>query len=51
MSDVDELFDELAYVAYHLGWSLNTVLDLEHADRRRFADAIDRLNMRAAGEA
>jgi hypothetical protein len=47
VSDGDELFEELAYVAYHLGWSLDAVLDLEHTDRRRFADAIDRLNARA----
>ena len=50
MSDGDELYEELAYVAYHLGWSLDTVLDLEHDDRRRFADAIDRLNARAVEE-
>jgi hypothetical protein len=50
VSDGDELFEELAYVAYHLGWSLDTVLDLEHGDRRRFADAVDRLVRRAEGE-
>lgn len=50
MSDAGELFDEIAYVALHLGWSLDAVLDLEHADRRRFADSIDRLNARAEGE-
>jgi hypothetical protein len=50
VSDGDELYEELAYVAYHLGWSLDTVLDLEHSDRRRFADAIERLNARAEGE-
>ena len=51
MSDGPELYDELTYVAYHLGWSLDTVLDLEHDDRRRFADAIDGLNERAEGQA
>ena len=50
MNPVDELLDELVYVAYHLGWSLDSVLDLEHADRRRFADAIDRLNAQAADD-
>lgn len=49
MSDAGVLFDEIAYVAYHLGWPLDAVLDLEHGDRRHFADAIDRLNQRAAG--
>ncbi|WP_369077305.1 DUF6760 family protein [Winogradskya humida] len=27
---------EIAYVAHHLHWSLDTILDLEHPDRRRF---------------
>ena len=32
----DELLGEAARLAYHLHWSLETILDLEHADRRRF---------------
>jgi hypothetical protein len=31
-----ELFAEMARLASSLHWSLDTVLDLEHADRRRF---------------
>jgi hypothetical protein len=31
-----ELFAEMARLASVLHWSLDTVLDLEHADRRRF---------------
>ena len=31
-----ELYAETARLAYHLHWSLDTVLDLEHGDRRRF---------------
>ncbi|WP_369076634.1 DUF6760 family protein [Winogradskya humida] len=30
------LHAEIAYVAHHLHWSLDTILDLEHPDRRRF---------------
>lgn len=29
------LWDEVSYLAYHLHWQLDAVLDLEHADRRR----------------
>ena len=39
----EELLGETARLAYHLHWPLDTILDLEHADRRRFlaeADAI-----------
>jgi len=38
-----ELFAEMARLAHHFHWSLDTILDLEHPDRRRFlreADAI-----------
>ena len=38
-----ECMAETARLAYHLHWSLDTILDLEHPDRRRFlreADAI-----------
>lgn len=32
----DVLYTEVSYLAYHLHWGLDAVLDLEHADRRRF---------------
>jgi hypothetical protein len=31
-----ELLAETARLAYHLHWPLDTILDLEHADRRGF---------------
>lgn len=39
----DELLGETARLAYRLKWPLDSILDLEHRDRRRFlahADAI-----------
>jgi hypothetical protein len=44
----DRLHQEVAYVAYHLHWSLDDILDLEHADRRRYVAEIDRLDALAA---
>ena len=32
----DELVSEAARLAYHFHWPLDSTLDLEHADRRRF---------------
>lgn len=32
----DELIAETARLAYHLKWPLDTILDLEHRDRRAF---------------
>ena len=34
---------ETARLAYHLHWPLDTILDLEHRDRRRFLDEADAL--------
>ncbi|WP_211270098.1 DUF6760 family protein [Rhodococcus phenolicus] len=32
----ERLHAEVAYVAHHLHWSLDEILDLEHADRQRY---------------
>lgn len=32
----DQLLSETARLAYHFHWPLDTILDLEHADRHRF---------------
>jgi hypothetical protein len=40
----DRLFEEVTYIAYHLHWSLDTILDLEHSLRHRFVDEIGRIN-------
>ena len=34
----DILFSEAAELAYHFHWPLDTILDLEHPDRRRFLE-------------
>ncbi|WP_308120391.1 DUF6760 family protein [Streptomyces bambusae] len=39
----DELYGEVAYIAYHFHWSMDSILDLEHAERRRYAGLIARL--------
>jgi len=39
----DKLFSEAARLAYHFHWPLDTILDLEHADRRRFLDEAEGL--------
>jgi hypothetical protein len=38
-----ELLTETARLAYHVHWPLDTILDLEHADRRRFLSEADAL--------
>jgi hypothetical protein len=38
-----QLMAETARLAYHFHWSLDTILDLEHRDRRRFLDEAEAL--------
>jgi len=40
----DQLFQEVAYVAYYLHWPLDRILDLEHPLRARFVEEIGKIN-------
>jgi hypothetical protein len=46
---LDELYEEIAYIAYHFHWPLRELLDLEHAERRRWAEEIAQINQRLNG--
>jgi hypothetical protein len=45
---LDQLYQEVAYVAYHFHWGHDRVMTLEHADRRRWVEEIAELNRRAS---
>jgi Family of unknown function (DUF6760) len=45
---LDQLYREVAYVAYHFHWEHDRVMTLEHADRRRWVSEIADLNRRAS---
>ena len=40
------LWSEVVRIAYHLHWSLDTILDLEHPARRRVLAELDALRGR-----
>lgn len=42
----DQLHEQVAYIAYHLHWALDDILDLEHPDRLRYVSEIARINTR-----
>ena len=43
---MDDLWREIAYLAYHLHWRLDDLLDLEHGDRVRLLEEVGGLNER-----
>ena len=46
----DRIHEEVAYVAYHFHWSMDSILDLEHPLRLRFVDEIGHINQRLSEE-
>jgi len=38
--------EEVAYIAYHFHWPPERILEMEHADRLRWAQEISRINER-----
>lgn len=37
------LYEEVAYLAYHFHWPLQELLELEHAERRRWVEQVARI--------
>jgi hypothetical protein len=47
---LDQLHEEVAFIAYHFHWSQREVMELEHADRRRWVAEINQqMNESIAG--
>ena len=44
---LDQLTEEMAFIAYHFHWPQAEIMDLEHRDRRRWVEQISLLNQRA----
>ena len=45
----EQMLTETAQLAYHLHWPLDTILDLEHPDRRQFLEEADAISGRLQG--
>lgn len=47
----DRLYEELSFLAYHVGWNLDELLVLPHAERGRWCSAVSDINERLNNEA
>ena len=45
-----QLYEEVAFIAYHFHWSVDSILNLEHAERRRWVREISSINDRSNTE-
>ncbi len=41
---LQQLYGEVAYIAYHFHWPHDQVMELEHTDRRRWVHEIASIN-------
>ncbi len=46
----DELFEEVAYVAYHFHWPYDEIMSLDHRERRAWVDEVAKINQRLNDE-
>lgn len=43
---LDQLYEEVAYIAYYFHWPLQDILELEHSERRMWVEEIAKINQR-----
>ena len=43
---LDQLHEEVAFVAYHFHWPHSEIMEMEHAARRRWVEEISAINRR-----
>jgi len=43
---LNALYEEIAFIAYHFHWQPDAVMNLEHAERRRWVGEISSINRR-----
>lgn len=41
---LDQLYEEVAFVAYHFNWGHDDVLNMPHWERRRWCEEISKIN-------
>lgn len=46
----DQLFEEVAYIAYYLHWPYDQVMQLDHHERQRWVSEVARINEHVNGE-
>ena len=50
-SPVAELYGEMAFIAHHFHWSSESLLTMEHVERRRWCREISAINRALNGQA
>jgi hypothetical protein len=47
---LDQLYEEIAFIAYYFHWPHAEIMNLEHRERRRWCEEISRINKKTGGD-
>ncbi len=47
---VEQLFEEVAFIAYHFNWSSDAVMEMPHWERRQWCGEISGINRKRGSE-
>jgi hypothetical protein len=47
---LDELYEEMAFIAYYLHWPISEIMELPHDERRRWCAEVSKINRNLNGE-
>jgi hypothetical protein len=47
---LERIYEEVAFLAYHFHWDHQTLMNLEHRERKRWCDEVSRINKKINGE-
>ena len=42
----EQLYEEIAFIAYHFHWSYRKLMEMDHQERRRWCEEISKINRR-----
>ena len=46
---LEQLHEEIAFLGYYFHWDHNTLMNMEHFERRRWCDEISKINRKLSG--
>ena len=48
---LDRIYEEVAFIAYYFHWAHDQVMQMPHAERKRWCEEISKINKRLSEEA
>ncbi len=47
---LNDLYEEVAFLAYHFHWDYETIMNMEHRERKLWCEEVSKINKKINGE-